>query len=57
MQSTKEEGEGWQGKGNTRVASRPYMESIFEEVLKALTCPHLSVCKAAHEALGQFCCD
>lgn len=38
------------------MASLPYMESIFEEVLKALKCPHLSVCKAAHEALGQFCC-
>lgn len=32
------------------------MESISEEVLKALKRPHLSVCKAAHGALGQFCC-
>lgn len=38
------------------MASLPYMESIFEEVFKALKCPHLSVCKAAHEALGQFYC-
>lgn len=37
------------------MASLPYMKSIFEEVFKALKYPHLSVCKAAHEALGQFC--
>ncbi|XP_008570553.1 PREDICTED: importin-4 [Galeopterus variegatus] len=41
---------------NTSVAFLPYMESIFEEVFKQLECPHLNVRKAAHEALGQFCC-
>ncbi|XP_032963785.1 importin-4 isoform X3 [Rhinolophus ferrumequinum] len=41
---------------NTSVAFLPYMESVFEEVFRALECPHLSVRKAAHEALGQFCC-
>ncbi|XP_036210660.1 importin-4 isoform X3 [Myotis myotis] len=41
---------------NTSVAFLPYMESVFEEVLKLLECPHLNVRKAAHEALGQFCC-
>ncbi|XP_004864159.1 importin-4 isoform X2 [Heterocephalus glaber] len=41
---------------NTSVAFLPYMESIFEEVFKLLECPHLNVRKAAHEALGQFCC-
>lgn len=32
------------------------MESVFEEVFRLLECPHLNVRKAAHEALGQFCC-
>ncbi|XP_054572446.1 importin-4 isoform X2 [Eptesicus fuscus] len=41
---------------NTSVAFLPYMESVFEEVFKLLECPHLNVRKAAHEALGQFCC-
>ncbi|MBZ3881348.1 Importin-4 [Sciurus carolinensis] len=41
---------------NTSVAFLPYMESAFEEVFKLLECPHLNVRKAAHEALGQFCC-
>ncbi|XP_004698548.3 importin-4 [Echinops telfairi] len=41
---------------NTSVAFLPYMESVFEEVFQLLECPHLSVRKAAHEALGQFCC-
>ncbi|XP_036127630.1 importin-4 [Molossus molossus] len=41
---------------NTSVAFLPYMESVFEEVFKVLECPHLNVRKAAHEALGQFCC-
>ncbi|XP_010636011.1 importin-4 isoform X3 [Fukomys damarensis] len=41
---------------NTSVAFLPYMENIFEEVFKLLECPHLNVRKAAHEALGQFCC-
>lgn len=41
---------------HTSVAFLPYMESVFEEVFRLLECPHLSVRKAAHEALGQFCC-
>ncbi|XP_011383804.1 importin-4 isoform X1 [Pteropus medius] len=41
---------------NTSVAFLPYMESVFEEVFRLLECPHLNVRKAAHEALGQFCC-
>uniref|UniRef100_H0X353 Importin 4 n=1 Tax=Otolemur garnettii TaxID=30611 RepID=H0X353_OTOGA len=41
---------------NTSVAFLPYMESVFEEVFKLLECPHVNVRKAAHEALGQFCC-
>uniref|UniRef100_A0A452SH12 Importin 4 n=1 Tax=Ursus americanus TaxID=9643 RepID=A0A452SH12_URSAM len=41
---------------NASVAFLPYMESVFEEVFKLLECPHLNVRKAAHEALGQFCC-
>ncbi|XP_014323089.1 importin-4 isoform X4 [Myotis lucifugus] len=41
---------------NTSVAFLPYMESVLEEVLKLLECPHPNVRKAAHEALGQFCC-
>ncbi|XP_064148403.1 importin-4 isoform X1 [Loxodonta africana] len=41
---------------NTSMAFLPYMESAFEEVFKLLECPHLNVRKAAHEALGQFCC-
>uniref|UniRef100_F6REF9 Importin 4 n=1 Tax=Callithrix jacchus TaxID=9483 RepID=F6REF9_CALJA len=41
---------------NTSVAFLPYMESVFEEVFKLLKCPYLNVRKAAHEALGQFCC-
>ncbi|XP_008067925.1 importin-4 isoform X2 [Carlito syrichta] len=41
---------------NTNVAFLPYMESVFEEVFKLLECPHVNVRKAAHEALGQFCC-
>ncbi|XP_019569932.2 importin-4 isoform X1 [Rhinolophus sinicus] len=41
---------------HTSVAFLPYMESVFEEVFRVLECPHLSVRKAAHEALGQFCC-
>ncbi|KAM8783970.1 importin-4 [Rhynchonycteris naso] len=41
---------------NTSIAFLPYMESVFEEVFKLLECPHLNVRKAAHEALGQFCC-
>ncbi|KAM5235871.1 importin-4 isoform 2-T2 [Ctenodactylus gundi] len=41
---------------NTSVAFLPYMESVFEEVFKLLECPHLNVRKAAHGALGQFCC-
>ncbi|XP_070283085.1 importin-4 isoform X1 [Myotis yumanensis] len=41
---------------NTSVAFLPYMESVLEEVFKLLECPHLNVRKAAHEALGQFCC-
>ncbi|XP_060475296.2 importin-4 [Panthera onca] len=41
---------------NTSVAFLPYMETVFEEVFKLLECPHLNVRKAAHEALGQFCC-
>ncbi|XP_053449412.1 importin-4 [Nycticebus coucang] len=41
---------------NTSVAFLPYMESFFEEVFKLLECPHVNVRKAAHEALGQFCC-
>ncbi|XP_066133634.1 importin-4 isoform X1 [Saccopteryx bilineata] len=41
---------------NTNIAFLPYMESVFEEVFKLLECPHLNVRKAAHEALGQFCC-
>ncbi|XP_008838051.1 importin-4 isoform X2 [Nannospalax galili] len=41
---------------NTSVAFLPYMESVFEEVFKLLECPYLNVRKAAHEALGQFCC-
>ncbi|XP_076983214.1 importin-4 isoform X3 [Tamandua tetradactyla] len=41
---------------NTSVAFLPYIESVFEEVFKLLECPHPSVRKAAHEALGQFCC-
>ncbi|XP_036305720.1 importin-4 isoform X4 [Pipistrellus kuhlii] len=41
---------------NTSVAFLPYMERVFEEVFKLLECPHLNVRKAAHEALGQFCC-
>lgn len=41
---------------NTSVAFLPYVESVFEEVFKLLECPHLNVRKAAHEALGQFCC-
>ncbi|XP_048218679.1 importin-4 [Perognathus longimembris pacificus] len=41
---------------NTSVAFLPYMESAFEEVQRLLECPHLNVRKAAHEALGQFCC-
>ncbi|XP_062061343.1 importin-4 [Lepus europaeus] len=41
---------------NTSVAFLPYMDSVFEEVFRLLECPHLNVRKAAHEALGQFCC-
>ncbi|XP_075388121.1 importin-4 isoform X2 [Tenrec ecaudatus] len=41
---------------NASVAFLPYMESVFEEVFQLLECPHLSVRKSAHEALGQFCC-
>ncbi|XP_007947405.1 importin-4 [Orycteropus afer afer] len=41
---------------NTSVAFLPYMENVFEEVFKLLECPHMNVRKAAHEALGQFCC-
>nr|XP_025726040.1 importin-4 isoform X1 [Callorhinus ursinus] len=41
---------------NSSVAFLPYMESVFEEVFKLLECPHPDVRKAAHEALGQFCC-
>ncbi|XP_006883240.1 PREDICTED: importin-4 [Elephantulus edwardii] len=41
---------------NTNVAFLPYMESVFEEVFRLLECPYFSVRKAAHEALGQFCC-
>ncbi|KAM4853923.1 importin-4 [Thomomys bottae] len=41
---------------NTSVVFLPYMESVFEEVLKLLECPHVNVRKAAYEALGQFCC-
>ncbi|XP_021506047.1 importin-4 [Meriones unguiculatus] len=41
---------------NTSVAFLPYMDSVFDEVFKLLECPHLNVRKAAHEALGQFCC-
>uniref|UniRef100_A0A8C0JQ40 Importin 4 n=1 Tax=Canis lupus dingo TaxID=286419 RepID=A0A8C0JQ40_CANLU len=41
---------------NTSVSFLPYVESVFEEVFKLLECPHLNVRKAAHEALGQFCC-
>lgn len=41
---------------NTSVAFLPYMESVFEEVFRLLECPHPNVRKAAHEALGQFCC-
>lgn len=41
---------------NASVAFLPYMETVFEEVFKLLECPHLNVRKAAHEALGQFCC-
>ncbi|XP_028747965.1 importin-4 [Peromyscus leucopus] len=41
---------------NTSVAFLPYMDNIFDEVFKLLECPHLNVRKAAHEALGQFCC-
>ncbi|XP_059952399.1 importin-4 isoform X3 [Mesoplodon densirostris] len=41
---------------NASVAFLPYMETVFEEVFTLLECPHLSVRKAAHEALGQFCC-
>ncbi|XP_035311518.1 importin-4 isoform X1 [Cricetulus griseus] len=42
---------------NASVAFLPYMDNVFDEVLKLLECPHLSVRKAAHEALGQFCCS
>ncbi|XP_051051602.1 importin-4 isoform X2 [Phodopus roborovskii] len=42
---------------NASVAFLPYMDNIFDEVLKLLECPHLNVRKAAHEALGQFCCS
>ncbi|XP_060031272.1 importin-4 isoform X2 [Erinaceus europaeus] len=41
---------------STSVAFLPYMEKVFEEVFKLLECPHPNVRKAAHEALGQFCC-
>ncbi|XP_029092477.1 importin-4 isoform X1 [Monodon monoceros] len=41
---------------NASVAFLPYMETVFGEVFTLLECPHLSVRKAAHEALGQFCC-
>ncbi|XP_049624372.1 importin-4 isoform X2 [Suncus etruscus] len=41
---------------NSSVAFLPYMERVFEEVFKLLECPHVNVRKAAHEALGQFCC-
>ncbi|XP_050999084.1 importin-4 [Acomys russatus] len=41
---------------NTSVAFLPYMDTVFDEVFKLLECPHLNVRKAAHEALGQFCC-
>ncbi|XP_038165776.1 importin-4 [Arvicola amphibius] len=41
---------------NASVAFLPYMDSIFDEVFKLLECPHMNVRKAAHEALGQFCC-
>ncbi|KAL6076022.1 hypothetical protein STEG23_007629 [Scotinomys teguina] len=41
---------------NTSVAFLPYMDNMFDEVFKLLECPHLNVRKAAHEALGQFCC-
>ncbi|XP_073067550.1 importin-4 isoform X8 [Manis javanica] len=41
---------------NSSVAFLPYMESVFEEVFKLLECPHPNVRKAAHEAVGQFCC-
>nr|XP_006217341.1 importin-4 isoform X1 [Vicugna pacos] len=41
---------------NASVAFLPYMETVFEEVFRLLECPHLNVRKAAHEALGQFCC-
>ncbi|XP_035970547.2 importin-4 isoform X1 [Halichoerus grypus] len=41
---------------NSSVAFLPYMESVFEEVFKLLECPHPNVRKAAHEALGRFCC-
>ncbi|KAL1781203.1 importin-4 [Sigmodon hispidus] len=42
---------------NSSVAFLPYMDAIFDEVLKLLECPHMNVRKAAHEALGQFCCS
>nr|XP_048300005.1 importin-4 [Myodes glareolus] len=41
---------------NTCVAFLPYMDCVFDEVFKLLECPHVNVRKAAHEALGQFCC-
>ncbi|EPY89936.1 importin-4 [Camelus ferus] len=41
---------------NASVAFLPYMETVFEEVFRLLECPNLNVRKAAHEALGQFCC-
>ncbi|XP_049982054.1 importin-4 [Alexandromys fortis] len=41
---------------NTSVAFLPYMDRVFDEVFKLLECPHVNVRKAAHEALGQFCC-
>ncbi|XP_055989389.1 importin-4 isoform X2 [Sorex fumeus] len=42
---------------NSSVAFLPYMERVFEEVFRLLECPHVDVRKAAHEALGQFCCS
>lgn len=41
---------------NSSVAFLPFMERVFEEVFRLLECPHVNVRKAAHEALGQFCC-
>ncbi|XP_004463436.1 LOW QUALITY PROTEIN: importin-4 [Dasypus novemcinctus] len=41
---------------NASAAFLPFMESVFEEVFKLLECPHPNVRKAAHEALGHFCC-